>query len=377
MTTLRSVETENKRSESEITAQLGTYNQGDKDSDEMPLEKEITHINQGEYTMRPAKMTDLHDAVELFETCAIHVIGTSDVSLDDIRTEWRLPKFSLDESVRVVHDKNGKMVGYIEVWDIDAMPVSIWVWFRIHPDNEDHGIGSMLLNWAENRARKALPRVPDDVQVVMESGTYHSFRKGHDRLIRQGMERIRQFLTMSIELNEADPDPRWPAAITVRTMSGDEEIEPIVRAVHDAFQDHWGYVKQPLEDSYERWRHFIQESEDFDPNLWFLAMDGDEIAGVSLCWPKANEDPEMGWVNTLGVRRPWRKQGLGLALLHHSFGVFAQRGQKRVGLGVDGASLTGATRLYDRAGMSPMVERQFDLYQKVLRQGRDISKQEM
>ncbi len=106
-------------------------------------------------------------------------------------------------------------------------------------------------------------------------------------------------------------------------------------------------------------------------------MDGDEIAGMSLCWPKANEDSEMGWVGTLGVRRPWRKQGLGLALLHHSFGVFAQRGQKRVGLGVDSTSLTGATRLYERAGMSPMVERQFDLYQKVLRQGRDISRQEL
>ena len=327
--------------------------------------------------MRPGKNSDLQDSVELFETCAKHVIGVSDVSLDDVRTEWQSPKFSLDESVRVVHDKNGKMVGYIEVWDINAMRASILVWFRIHPDNEDHGIGSMLLNWAENRARKAISRVPDDIQVVMESRTYKSSRKGYDRLIRQGMKRVRQFLTMSIELNEADLDPRWPAAITVQTMSADEEIEPIIRAVHDAFQDNWGYVKLPIEDSYERWRHFIQKSEDFDPTLWFLAMDGNEIAGMSLCWPKANEDPEMGWIGTLGVRRPWRKQGLGLELLRHSFFVFAQRGQKRVGLEVDGGSLTGATRLYEKAGMSPMVERQFDLYQKVLRPGRDISKQEL
>ncbi len=375
MTTLRSIETENKRSKSEISAQIGTNKHRDKDGDDMLLEKEL--INIGEYTMRPARISDLNDAVELFETCAKHAIGTSDVSLDDVRTEWQSPKFSLDKSVRVVHDNSGKMVGYVEVWDTDAVPVSIWIWCRIHPDNENHGIGSMLLNWAENRARKALPRVPDDVQVVMESGTYHGFRKGHDRLIRQGMKRIRRFLTMSIELDKAVPDPRWPAVITVRTMSVDEEIEPIVRAVRDAFQDHWGYVKQPFEETYERWRHFIQESKDFDPNLWFLAMDGDEIAGMSLCRPRANEDLNMGWVDTLGVRRPWRKQGLGLALLHHSFGVFAQRGQKRVGLGVDGASLTGATRLYERAGMSPMVERQFDLYQKVLRQGRDISRQEL
>ena len=83
--------------------------------------------------------------------------------------------------------------------------------------------------------------------------------------------------------------------------------------------------------------------------------------------------PKMGWVGTLGVRRPWRKQGLGLALLHESFAAFHRLGPTRVGLGVDASSLTGATRLYERAGMSPI--RQFDMYQKILRPGKDISTQ--
>ena len=52
----------------------------------------------------------------------------------------------------------------------------------------------------------------------------------------------------------------------------------------------------------------------------------------------------------LGVRRPWRKRGLGLALLLHSFSAFHRRGQRRVSLGVDAGSLTGALRLYERAG---------------------------
>ena len=80
----------------------------------------------------------------------------------------------------------------------------------------------------------------------------------------------------------------------------------------------------------------------------------------------------MGYVNVLGVRRPWRKKGLGLALLQHSFGEFYQRGCKRAGLGVDADSLTGATRLYERGGMH--VDRQFCLYKKVLREGEDITK---
>ena len=81
----------------------------------------------------------------------------------------------------------------------------------------------------------------------------------------------------------------------------------------------------------------------------------------------------MGWVSTLGVRRPWRKKGLGLALLLHSFGEFYRRGKKKVGLGVDSGSLTGALNLYKKAGMS--VYSQFDKYAKEIRAGEEISVQ--
>ena len=377
MATINPVGPDNIHLETNISANSAVTSRQLKEGKEMLLEKKMTNLNLEKFTIRPARMSDLPNAVKLFERCAKAVIGTSDVNPDEVKNEWQAPKFSLQESVRVVHNRDGQMVGYVEVWDIDVIPVNIWVWLRVHPDYKGQGIGSMLLDWAEKRASKAIPRVPDDVQVVMEAGTYHIFQHGHVRLINHEMKPIRHFLTMSVELDESIPDPSWPEEITVRTMAEGEDPELIIRAVYDAFQDHWGFVQQPFEDSYERWSHFIRESEDFDPNLWFLAMDGDEIAGMSLCWPKANEDIEMGWVGTLGVRPPWRKRGLGLALLHHTFGQFAERGQKRVGLGVDGKCLTGATRLYERAGMNTINNRQFDLYQKVLRQGRDISRQEL
>ena len=60
------------------------------------------------------------------------------------------------------------------------------------------------------------------------------------------------------------------------------------------------------------------KTESFDPSLWFLAFAGDELAGFSLC-RQSSIDPNAGYVATLGVRRPWRKQGLGEALLLHSF----------------------------------------------------------
>jgi ribosomal protein S18 acetylase RimI-like enzyme len=129
-------------------------------------------------------------------------------------------------------------------------------------------------------------------------------------------------------------------------------------------------VERPEEEEIRLWQHRVEHDQNFDPSLWFLAMDGDEIAAVALCHPHLGEDPEMGFVDILGVRRPWRRQGLALALLHHAFGEFYRRGRKQVSLGVDSASLTGATRLYEKAGM--YVARQLDMYEKELRPGREL-----
>jgi ribosomal protein S18 acetylase RimI-like enzyme len=73
----------------------------------------------------------------------------------------------------------------------------------------------------------------------------------------------------------------------------------------------------------------------------------------------------MGFVNTLGVRAPWRRRGLGLALLHAAFGRFWEQGEHRVALGVDAENPTEAKRLYERAGMRAVWRA--DVYEKVLR----------
>jgi mycothiol synthase len=53
--------------------------------------------------------------------------------------------------------------------------------------------------------------------------------------------------------------------------------------------------------------------------------------------------------------------------LHAAFGEFYRRGLRTVGLGVDAASLTGATRLYEMAGMH--VAHEYILFEKILEPG--------
>ena len=98
--------------------------------------------------------------------------------------------------------------------------------------------------------------------------------------------------------------------------------------------------------------------------VWFLAEDGGEIAGFALCHPHPSGDPAVGRVAALGVRPRWRRRGLGLALLLHSFAAFRERGASEVRLEVDAENPTGAVALYERAGMS--VVRRYDTYEKRL-----------
>ena len=118
--------------------------------------------------------------------------------------------------------------------------------------------------------------------------------------------------------------------------------------------------------------HWIELDPTFDAATCFVAVTPDgEIAGAVMTHSRWEGDPGVAWIDELAVLRPWRRKGLGLALLHSVFRAYYDRGKYKVGLGVDGESLTGATKLYEQAGMRAF--HQIDAYAKVLRPGQDLS----
>jgi len=329
-----------------------------------------TELAEG-FTARPGSLDDIEGAVALFNACSMELVGKDVEDIADRRVAWTTPKFDLARDTRVVVNPVGEIVGYVEVWDTSEPHVRVWSWGRVHPGYRGRGIGTYLLSWAEERARQAIPKAPPGARVIMQHGALKQDTSARELLESAGFKLVRYFWRMMIELDSPPPEPKWPGGISVRTFVPGEDDRPMVAAIRETFRDHWGYVEQPFEEELEEWRHWMKESEDFDPTLWFLALDGDEIAGFSLCWPKVPEDPQMGSVDELGVRRPWRRRGLALALLHHSFGEFYRRGKSKVVLGVDSESLTGATRLYEKAGMH--VDREYLNYEKELRPGVDLA----
>ena len=111
----------------------------------------------------------------------------------------------------------------------------------------------------------------------------------------------------------------------------------------EAFEDHFRHSDEP----FEAWKTRLLGHADFDPDLWWLAWDGEKRPAGLIAY----DHGDLGWIQGLGVRRPWRRRGLGAALLAHALAAFAARGQLRVDLGVDAEGETRPLRLYERAGM--------------------------
>jgi mycothiol synthase len=279
--------------------------------------------------------------------------GAPDFALHRLLQSWNSDDLALDADAWVALAPDGLIVGYEEA-QLDQQDASVELDGYVHPHFKGYGIGTRLLRLAEARARAASHGGrPLRLRATIESAN----QAARQLFAAEGYATIRHFWRMEIELNEPPLAPTWPTGIAVRTFVPGQDERATHKALDEAMADHWNHMSAP----FEEWERAMLLRADFDPALWFLATEGDEIAGVALCFDGTEDS---GWVRSLAVRSRWRRCGLGLALLRHAFGAFYTRGRQLVGLAVDSQSLTGATRLYERAGMH-MTE-QYDTCEKIV-----------
>jgi mycothiol synthase len=312
--------------------------------------------------LRAAQWSDLEAVAQLIvDVCTADGDATVALSLEELRSEWQREGFDPARNAWVVETADGRIIGFEEFLDRHAHAVFIGDGY-VHPDFTGRGIGSALLQVLDRRARQEMDLAEPDLRVFIRN-----YMAAGDTVAReihgaQGYKPVRFSWRMEISLPEAPTVPGWPEGITLRPFRLEEHNQKVFEADAEAFSDHWGITPWTFGD----WQIRMTGSEDFDPALWFIAWDGGEIAGYSLCRVKNG----LGWVGELGVRRPWRKRGLGMALLLHSFGELYQRGLPTIALLVDASNPTGATRLYQKAGMHAASE--FVVYEKEYRSGREI-----
>lgn len=321
--------------------------------------------------LRPFTLEDAQATVDLFNACSQALFGWDNCDLNDLMNDWTSPGMEVEEMIRVIEDEQGQIIGYVDVWDISQPHVSKYVWAVLHPDHWDEVLYREMLAWAENLARERIKLAPQGTRVIMSQGTSNKDIHRKKALESYGFKLVRHFFQMEISFTEKPQSPNIPEGFRIDPINLNVDFENALLALEDGFQDHWGHIERPIEEVMKQWNHRMENDENFDPSLWFLAKSGNEIAGVCYCTPKTVEDPNMGWVNLLCVRRPWRRMGLGRSLLLTAFNAFYKRGKQSAGLGVDASSLTNATRLYENAGMH--VTQQYDTYEMELRSGKDLA----
>ncbi len=331
----------------------------------------IKKVLSDKYYVRQARMEDLPQIHQLEQKKSLHYHGVLGFTLDRLRNEYELPGFEIEKSVHLMEDQEGKLVALVEVWDESNPPVHPYISLTVSPDLENQGLESYLLDWAEKRSLQVLDRVDPELRVAMRSHSDHAIESSGNAKLAAGMKLIRHSFRMRIEMEDPPPKPVWPDEISMRPYDPEKEAYAVYEVDDEVFRDHFGYIKDFPEEDYKKFQHHMTGDDSYDPSLWFLAMDGEEIIGICLCRKYGAEDKDAGYISSLGVKRPWRRRGISLALLQHAFGEFYQRGKRKVDLEVDAASLTGATDLYLNAGM--FVLRQFDMYEKELRPGKNVS----
>lgn len=324
----------------------------------------MTNILLTNLTIRAPREDELEAVCELLNICDVADCGQPDSPLDQLRGDWRDARFQRENDARVALEADGRIVGYTQV--VQHKRVFVRFDLRVHPDYRATDLGNQLLAFVEKRAQEFVALVQSPERIVLQCSPHHGNQSAKQLLERAGLLCNRQTWAMEIDLPTEPPQPVWPEGITLRPFDPERASRAVFEATDEAFQDHWGHVSGGFADWYQRQ---IVNQENFDPSLWFIAMDGNEIAGVSLCGYYLGD----GIVDNLAVRRPWRRRGLGQALLHHTFGEFYRQDVHKVCLGVDSQNLTGAVRLYERAGMHVLLT--YDHYEKELRAGIDLSTQ--
>src|SRR5690606_8018561 len=240
---------------------------------------------------RPATREDCEQVVQLINACSRVLRGADEITVEGLHSEWEQPGSDLATDTLAAITANGAIVGYADIFDMEEPPVKPLVFGRVHPNYEGRGIGTHLMQWAEIRSRQAIDRVPPGIRVAMKGSTLNRHRPSLQLLQDMGMVPVRYTLEMDIALDTPPVAAQWPAGIAVYTHVEPGDDLAIYRAYREAWQDHRDSVSRSEAQDFPLWQHNMTTDPNYDPSLWFLAREGNEIAAIALCKRLPEEDP--------------------------------------------------------------------------------------
>jgi mycothiol synthase len=271
-------------------------------------------------------------------------------SLEDVAATYRHLVNCDPYTDMIFAEMKGGVIGFGRVWWIlksDGMR-SYMHFTLLLPKWRGKGIRRVMLLHNERRLREIAQDHPRDKSRVFETWAADTETDWDSLVTAHGYKPVRYLFEMVRPHLDDIPDMPMPEGLEVRPAKP-EHYRKIWDAAGEAFQDHWGATEWC-----DEWFQVWQEKPIFNPKLWQVAWDGDEVAGMILNFIHEEENKEFdrkrGYTEEISVRRPWRRRGLARALLARSLKVLKDNGMTEAALTVDAENITGALGLYESMG---------------------------
>lgn len=263
-------------------------------------------------------------------------------------------------------EMDGEVIGYSRVWwDQELDGKRLYNHFAsLLPEWRSQGIRRAMLGYNERRLRQIAAKHPTDVPRWFQAWASSTETHWESLLLDRRYQPVRYGFEMVRPDLENIPELALPEGLQVRPVQP-EHYWTIWGAAKEAFLDHWGYAEGEWADgNFENW----QKHPTFQPELWQVAWDGDQVAGMVqnfISWAENEEyERKRGYTEGISVRRPWRRRGLARALIARSFRLLKAQGMTEAALGVDAENPNGALQLYESMGFQ--VVKQHTTYRKPL-----------
>lgn len=216
------------------------------------------------------------------------------------------------------------------------------------PEWRRKGIGTAMLRSNEARLRQIAAGHPEDEPRFFQTWAAETEVSANALAKSQGYQPVRYGFEMRRDLSQPLPEAPMPDGLEVRPVKA-EHVRTIFDASQAAFRDHWGY----REETWEEFQGWLKDPT-YMPDIWKIAWDGDQVAGIVLNFINEKENEEYarkrGYTEGISVGRLWRKRGLAKSLIVQSMQMFKEMGFTETALGVDAENTSGALNLYKSLG---------------------------
>ena len=281
-------------------------------------------------TARPVQVGDLDDLVLLARAADTALWGQPETDRAELAEELA----SVDDlaaATRLLHDAQGRVLGYVLVRDAECRLV-------LHPRPQGitrESVATELLGWALGAGAQELDVAAPDAPLIATAERLHLAHR-HS----------------SYELLRARRTPLHPPppGIRITDLDGDRDAE----RVHAMLYAFWAETPTHHARPFGQWRQLFVDHEPAARGPQLVAWEDGEVVGAALTRVFTGT---TGWILQLGVAPAARGRGLGAHLLGRAAEELAALDHVvEVGLSVD-AENRSALALYQQTGFE--VERAY------------------